>query len=109
MKTTRRREGMSTPTIAFIQAVVAAEYGVTVDGLRSSARYARLVAPRHVAMYLCRELTSHSSCTIGRQFGNRDHSTVMHGCRMALQRVPPERIDALRAIVLARNKSLYTY
>ena len=88
-------------TIRTIQEVVAREYGVTVDGLRSQARYARLVAPRHLAMYLSRELTGHSLLAIGRQFGNRDHSSIIHGCNRALERVAPERIDALRALVLA--------
>ena len=50
----------------------------------SSARRARAVArPRQVAMYLAKQLTSRSLPEIGRKFGNRDHTTVMH----AVQRV----------------------
>ena len=45
----------------------------------SSARRARNVArPRQVAMYLAKQLTSRSLPEIGRKFGNRDHTTVMH-------------------------------
>ena len=45
----------------------------------SSARRARNVArPRQVAMYLAKQLTSRSLPEIGRRFGNRDHTTVMH-------------------------------
>jgi chromosomal replication initiator protein len=46
-----------------------------------SARRARSVArPRQVAMYLAKHLTSRSLPEIGKKFGNRDHTTVMHAC-----------------------------
>jgi chromosomal replication initiator protein len=48
----------------------------------SSARRARAVArPRQVAMYLAKQLTSRSLPEIGRRFGNRDHTTVMHAVK----------------------------
>jgi chromosomal replication initiator protein len=40
-----------------------------------------VVAARSVAMYLARKLTDHSLEQIGRAFGGRDHTTVLHGCR----------------------------
>ena len=43
--------------------------------------------PRQVAMYLCRRLTSHSLPTIGRAFGNRDHTTVLYACRTTEERM----------------------
>jgi chromosomal replication initiator protein len=47
----------------------------------SSPRRARAVArPRQIAMYLAKQLTSRSLPEIGRKFGNRDHTTVMHAC-----------------------------
>ena len=56
----------------------------------SSARRARAVArPRQVAMYLAKQLTSRSLPEIGRKFGNRDHTTVMH----AVRRVEELRTD----------------
>ena len=61
-----------------IQKKVAEHYGIRVSDM-SSARRARQVArPRQVAMYLAKQLTSRSLPEIGKKFGNRDHTTVMH-------------------------------
>ena len=58
---------------------VAAEYfDITPDEIRSSNRSRPLVTARQMAMYLCRELTDLSLPEIGRRFGGRDHSTVLH-------------------------------
>ena len=58
---------------------VAAEYfDITADEIRSSNRSRPLVNARQMAMYLCRELTDLSLPEIGRRFGGRDHSTVLH-------------------------------
>jgi chromosomal replication initiator protein len=51
------------------------------DEIRSSKRHASLVRTRHIAMYLAKHLTTHSLSEIGRYFGNRDHSTVLHAER----------------------------
>jgi chromosomal replication initiator protein len=65
-------------TIDEIQKRVAEHYGIRVSDM-SSARRARQVArPRQVAMYLAKQLTSRSLPEIGKKFGNRDHTTVMH-------------------------------
>jgi chromosomal replication initiator protein len=67
-------------TIQEIQKRVAEHYHIRVSDM-SSARRARNVArPRQVAMYLAKQLTQRSLPEIGRQFGNRDHTTVMHAC-----------------------------
>jgi chromosomal replication initiator protein len=68
----------TTITVATIQQVVAREWGVTPDGLRSKTRTKQLTVPRQVAMYLCRELLSLQLVEIGNAFGGRDHSTVIH-------------------------------
>ncbi|MEO8908974.1 MAG: chromosomal replication initiator protein DnaA [Gemmatimonadaceae bacterium] len=65
-------------TIFTIQQVVAKEWGVTVDGLRSKTRTKTLTIPRQIAMYLARELLSTQLVEIGNAFGGRDHSTVIH-------------------------------
>ena len=65
-------------TIEEIQKRVAEHYNMRLADM-SSARRARNVArPRQVAMYLAKQLTSRSLPEIGRKFGNRDHTTVMH-------------------------------
>jgi len=61
-----------------IQARVAAEWGVTVEGLRSKTRTKNLTVPRQVAMYLAREVLGLQLVEIGQAFGGRDHSTVIH-------------------------------
>jgi chromosomal replication initiator protein len=65
-------------TIDEIQKKVAEHYSIRLTDM-SSARRARAVArPRQIAMYLAKQLTSRSLPEIGRKFGNRDHTTVMH-------------------------------
>jgi len=65
-------------TIEEIQKRVAEHWNIRLTDM-SSARRARAVArPRQVAMYLAKQLTSRSLPEIGRKFGNRDHTTVMH-------------------------------
>jgi hypothetical protein len=58
--------------------LVAEAHGVSPYLLSSKLRYAHLVEPRQIAMWLCRKLTAHSHKDIGRRFGGRDHSTVVH-------------------------------
>jgi chromosomal replication initiator protein len=71
----------------------------------SSARRARAVArPRQIAMFLAKQLTSRSLPEIGRKFGNRDHTTVMHACsRVAelMQKDPAlaEDVELLRRML----------
>ncbi|WP_336945487.1 chromosomal replication initiator protein DnaA [Asaia sp. BMEF1] len=65
-------------TIEEIQRKVSEHWNIRLTDM-SSARRARAVArPRQVAMYLAKQLTSRSLPEIGRKFGNRDHTTVMH-------------------------------
>ena len=61
-----------------IQQLVAKEWGVTPEGLRSKTRTKALTAPRQVAMFLMRELLGLQLVEIGAAFGGRDHSTVIH-------------------------------
>lgn len=64
-----------------IQRVVARQYNVSRVALLSSRRTAEIVRPRQVAMYLAKTLTLRSLPEIGRQFGSRDHTTVLHSVR----------------------------
>ena len=64
-------------TTSLIMAQTADYFGITIDDLCSANRSRTMVSARHIAMYLCRELTDLSLPKIGREFGGRDHTTVM--------------------------------
>jgi len=74
-------------TIAEIQAAACQHFGLSSDELLSAARVARVAWPRQVAMYLARELTGQSLPAIGREFGGRDHTTVLHAWRRTSARI----------------------
>ena len=91
-------------TIEEIQRRVAEHWNIRLTDM-SSARRARAVArPRQVAMYLAKQLTSRSLPEIGRKFGNRDHTTVMHavsriGELMELDPAFAEDVELLRRML----------
>ncbi|MGE0643358.1 MAG: chromosomal replication initiator protein DnaA [Nitrospira sp.] len=64
-----------------IQEAVCTQFHVKLAELKSRRRSKTLVHPRQIAMYLCRELTDASYPEIGRQFGGKDHTTIIHACR----------------------------
>ncbi len=79
-----RREPRS---VGEIQAAACQHFGLTTEELLSTARTARIAWPRQVAMYLARELTGESLPSIGRHFGGRDHTTVLHAWRRTTARI----------------------
>jgi chromosomal replication initiator protein len=68
-------------TIEEIQRKVAEHYNVRLSDLIGPKRLRTIARPRQVAMYLAKQLTSRSLPEIGRRFGGRDHTTIMHGVR----------------------------
>lgn len=72
-------------TIENIQKTVAEYYKLRVAELLSKKRSRSIARPRQVAMYLSKELTSHSLPEIGDAFGGRDHTTVLHACRKIIE------------------------
>lgn len=70
-----RPKGIS---IERIQTEVATRYRLTVDELKAKNNSRSVAVPRQIAMYLCKRLTSHSFPEIGKAFGNKHHTTVMH-------------------------------
>ena len=91
-------------TIEEIQRKVAEHWNIRIADM-SSARRARAVArPRQVAMYLAKQLTSRSLPEIGRKFGNRDHTTVMHAVSRVAELMDQdlefaERVELLRRML----------
>ncbi len=67
-------------TIDEIQRRVAEHYNMRIGDMVSARRARAVARPRQVAMYLAKQLTSRSLPEIGKKFGNRDHTTVMHAC-----------------------------
>lgn len=68
-------------TVSNIQKTVADYYQLRLSDLLSMSRSRSLARPRQLAMALSKELTEHSLPEIGRAFGGRDHTTVLHACR----------------------------
>jgi chromosomal replication initiator protein len=68
-------------TIEEIQRRVAEHYNVRLSDLIGPKRVRTIARPRQIAMYLAKQLTPRSLPEIGRRFGGRDHTTIMHGVR----------------------------
>ncbi len=64
-----------------IQEAVASRFQVKISDLKSKRRTKTLVYPRQIAMFLCRDLTDASFPEIGRDFGGKDHTTIIHACK----------------------------
>lgn len=77
----RAPKGPATASVERIQRVVCRRFNISLIDMKSDRRTANVVNPRQVAMYLCKELTLRSLPELGRRFGNRDHTTVLHGIR----------------------------
>lgn len=68
-------------TIEDIQKKVAAHYNIKISDMHSARRSVAIARPRQVAMYLAKKLTTKSLPEIGRKFGGKDHTTVMHAVK----------------------------
>jgi chromosomal replication initiator protein len=91
-------------TIDEIQKRVAEHYNIRLADMHSARRARAVARPRQVAMYLCKQLTPRSLPEIGRKFGGRDHTTVMHAVRKieelrASDRAMAEDIELLRRML----------
>jgi chromosomal replication initiator protein len=91
-------------TIDEIQKQVAAHFNIRVADMYSARRARSVARPRQVAMYLAKQMTSRSLPEIGRKFGGRDHTTVMHAVRKveelkAQDAVFAEDLELLRRIL----------
>jgi len=83
-----------------IQEETCAAFGVSIEQLLSSSRAAPVAWPRQVAMYLARELTDQTLPAIGRAFGGRNHTTVLHACRRTAERMASdgEAYETIRSL-----------
>jgi chromosomal replication initiator protein len=78
-------------TIERIQELVSDRFGLSLDELCGDKRSQNIVYPRQVAMYLSRELTDSSLPKIGKQFGGRDHTTVIHATSKIARMIREDR------------------
>jgi chromosomal replication initiator protein len=82
---------VSQVTIERIQELVSDRFGLSLEELCSDKRSQNIVYPRQVAMYLSRELTDSSLPKIGKQFGGRDHTTVIHATSKIARKIREDR------------------
>jgi chromosomal replication initiator protein len=95
-------------TVQEIQRATCERLGVSPDALCSPDRTAHVAWARQVAMYLARELTDATLPAIGQAFGGRNHTTVLHACRRATERISTdveayELVRGLTASLQERN------
>jgi chromosomal replication initiator protein len=89
--------------------LVGKHFGVTLSDLRGKSRQQTIAEARGLAMYVARQLTGASYAEIGRQFGNRDHTTVLHACRkfddLVASHEPTSRLAAELATQVASGSA----
>jgi len=100
-----------TVTVEAIKRTVAHAFGLSLTGLLSKRRSRSVARPRQIAMYLTQEMTLLSTPAIGKKFGGRDHTTVIHAVRTIealMQRDPDfkKRVDQLREEALLTQSDL---
>ena len=100
-------------TIEDIQKRVAEHFNIRVADMHSARRARSIARPRQVAMYLAKQLTSRSLPEIGRKFGGRDHTTVMHAVRKVEELVTSdaafaEDLELLRRMLRADDRPRWT-
>jgi chromosomal replication initiator protein len=87
-------------TVREIQEQTADAFGISVQALVSSSRSGTVAWPRQVAMYLARELTDQTLPAIGRAFGGRNHTTVLHAYKRTAERIAgdPDAFETVRRL-----------
>lgn len=97
-------------TIATIQAEVERYFNITHEDIVSSKRSKNITMPRHIAIYLCRYMTSESLEAVGKKFGGRDHTTVMHSVKKIEKdqqenRLLYDQLQELRERIMERSQA----
>ena len=93
-------------TIDYITETVADHFGITVKDLMSTKRNSNIAFPRHICMYLCRQLTSSPLAEIGNKLGNRHHSTILHGIEIIEKKLndPDNNEDLIKTLDVLNKK-----
>lgn len=77
---TPSKRNKTTITIDDIKTTICEYYGITKEQLVGNSKVSTIVTPRFIAIYLCRSMLNLTFEDIGKEFGNRDHSTIMNAC-----------------------------
>ncbi len=94
-------------TVEYIAETVADHFGITVKDLLSSKRNSNIVFPRHICMYLCRELTGNALAEIGSKLGNRHHSTILHSIELIEKKLKSgDNNEELKKTIDVLNKKI---
>lgn len=93
----------------FIKETVAKYFSIDKEELAGSKRSNDIAFPRQIAMYLCREVAGMSFPQIGTEFGNRDHSTVMHGYNKISREIKEKNstkliVESVKNIITSEKK-----
>jgi len=100
------QEPAKSVTVDRVQRVIAAQFDLRVSDLTGPRRPKNIAEARQIAMYLVRTMTKLPLTQIGEEFGNRDHGTVIHACRVVDSRMAADHqlqklVDTLRGQILA--------
>jgi chromosomal replication initiator protein len=87
-------------SVAEIQERICEQFGISMEQLVSTSRAQPVAWPRQLAMYLARELTDATLPAIGRAFGGRNHTTVLHACKRTAERMAadPQTYETVRRL-----------
>ena len=93
-----------TITIDYILEMVADHFGITVKDILSNKRSNNIVYPRHICMYICRELTTSPLAEIGNKLGNRHHSTVLHSIEFIEKKIAENDAETITNVDVLKKK-----
>ena len=93
-------------SIAKIQKKVSEYFNVSILDIKGKKRTQKITFPRHIAMFLSRELTDFSTTEIGIEFGGKDHTTVMHACQRIDERMTVD--STLEPMIMELKKNIYS-
>lgn len=106
LKSMVKNDSKQNVSIASIQQKVCKYYQISLADLKGKKRVRQIVLPRQIAMYLSRELTSTSLPKIGKEFGGKDHTTVIHAHEKIKKALNEENDSELRDQIEEIKKSL---
>ena len=93
-----------TITIDYILEIVAEHFGITVKDILSDKRNNAIAYPRHICMYLCRDIIGSPLAEIGNKLGNRHHSTVLHSIERIEQKIEQNDAETIKNIDVIKKK-----